>query len=103
MKKLSWVDKLLFVINSLFATTLLLSYLLPFIPPSKFSVISIMSLAVPVLIIINLLFLLYWLIKLKRQFILSALILLIGYQQINSFYQLAEKKVLLNEDLKIIS
>ena len=86
MKKLSWIDKLLFVINSLFATILLLSYLLPFIPPSRFSSISIMSLLVPVLILINLLFAVYWIVKLKRQFILSILVLLIGFQHVNSFY-----------------
>lgn len=103
MKKLSWVDKLLFVINSLFTTVLLLSYLLPFIPPSRFSSLSIMSLVVPVLILINLLFSIYWIVKLKRQFILSILILLLGFQHVNSFYQIAEKKVLLTDDIKIMS
>ncbi|MFB0938876.1 MAG: endonuclease/exonuclease/phosphatase family protein [Urechidicola sp.] len=103
MKKLSWVDKLLFVINSLFATILLLSYLLPFIAPSRFSSISIMSLVVPLFILINLFFVIFWIIKLKRQFILSSLVLLIGFQQVNSLYQIAEKKVLLTEDIKIMS
>lgn len=103
MKKISWLDKLLFVINSLFATILLLSYLLPFIPPSRFSSISIMSLVVPVLILINLLFAIYWIVKLKRQFILSALVLLVGFQYVSSFYQLDEKKILLTDDIKIMS
>ena len=62
-----------------------------------------MSLLVPVFILINLLFSIYWMVKLKRQFILSILVLLVGFQQVNSFYQLAEKKILLTDDIKIMS
>ena len=103
MRKLSWFNKLMFVINSLFATILLLSYLLPFISPKTFPSISLLSLTVPALILINIAFLIYWLIKLKRQLLLSLFVLLIGFKTINSFYQVAEKKVLLNDDLKIMS
>ncbi len=103
MKKLSWVDKLLFVINSLFAFLLLLSYIIPFIPPSRFSSISILSLIIPVLLVINLLFAVYWIVKLKKQFIVSILVLLIGFQHVNALYQIAEKKILLTDDIKIMS
>ncbi|AOW19980.1 endonuclease/exonuclease/phosphatase family protein [Urechidicola croceus] len=103
MRNLSWFGKLIFVINSLFATILLLSYLQPYISPILFPQFSILSLAVPGLIIINLLFLIYWLIKLKRQFFLSTIVLIIGFQFLNSFYRISEKKVLLNDDLKIMS
>ena len=103
MKKLSWLNKLLFVLNSLFAFLLLLSYLIPFISPNSFPTISIFSLVVPVLIIVNILFTIYWVIKLKKQFLLSTLILLIGFQYINSLYKISEKKILLNDDVKIMS
>ncbi len=103
MRKLSWLNKLVFVINSLFATILLLSYLLPYISPKTFPTISLLSLTVSALILINIAFLIYWLIKLKRQFLLSLFVLMIGFQTINSFYQVAEKKVLLNDDMKIMS
>ncbi|MCF6280009.1 MAG: endonuclease/exonuclease/phosphatase family protein [Flavobacteriaceae bacterium] len=103
MRKLSWVNKLIFVVNSLFATILLLSYLLPYISPKKFPSISILSLIVPALILINIAFAIYWLIKLKKQFLLSALILIIGFNTVNSFYKISEKKILLNDDLKIMS
>lgn len=103
MKKLSWVDKLIFVINSLIAVALLFTYLVPFISPNSFPLISLLSLTVPVLIIINLLFIVYWIIKLKKQFFLSTLILIIGFQTINSFYQLSETKILLTHDLKVMS
>jgi endonuclease/exonuclease/phosphatase family metal-dependent hydrolase len=49
-----------------------------------------MSLSVPILLIINLLFFVYWLVKLKKQFILSLFILLIGYNQVLSFFKLSD-------------
>ena len=103
MKKLFWLNKLLFILNSLFAFLLLLSYLIPFISPNRFPTISIFSLVVPVLIIVNILFSIYWVIKLKKQFLLSTLILLVGFQYINSLYKISEKKILLNDDVKIMS
>jgi endonuclease/exonuclease/phosphatase family metal-dependent hydrolase len=49
-----------------------------------------MSLSVPILLIINLLFFVYWLVKLKKQFILSLFVLLIGYNQVLSFFKLSD-------------
>lgn len=103
MKKLSLLDKLLFAINSILAATLLISYLSYFISPNSFSIFSVLSLAVPFLIIINAIFAIYWLIKLKKQFLVSSLVLLIGFQYISKFYGLSEKKILLVDDLKIMS
>ncbi len=103
MKKLSVLDKLLFVVNSLLATLLLIAYLGYYISPNTLSLFSFLSLAIPILIIVNLLFVIYWLLKLKKQFLLSTIILLIGYQYITKFYSLSEKKVLLIDDIKIMS
>jgi len=103
MKKLSILDKLLFSINSILAALLLISYLGIYISPNTFSFFSFLSLTVPFLIIINLLFVCYWLVKLKKQFLLSTIILLIGFQYIAKFYSFSEKKVLLSKDIKIMS
>jgi endonuclease/exonuclease/phosphatase family metal-dependent hydrolase len=103
MKKLSAIDKLLFVVNSLLATVLLISFLSYYISPNSVSLISFLSLSVPFLIILNLIFVLFWLLKLKRQFLLSAFVLFIGYQYINKLYSFSEKKVLLVDDVKIMS
>jgi len=103
MKKLALTDKLLFVINLLLATILLISYLGYYISPDSISVISFLSLSVPFLITLNLVFAVFWMLKLKRQFLLSTLVLIIGYQYITKFYSLSEKKVLLTNDVKIMS
>ncbi|WP_405199237.1 endonuclease/exonuclease/phosphatase family protein [Christiangramia sp. LLG6405-1] len=85
MKNLNLFDKLVFVLNSLAATALLFSYLLPHVPPKTFPLLSVLSLGVPVLIILNALFLVYWLIRLKRQLLLSLIVLLLGYNYISVF------------------
>ena len=103
MKKLSILDKLLFIINSLLAALLLFSYLGYYISPNTYSLFSFLSLVIPFLIIVNLLFIIYWILKFKKQFLLSTLILLIGFQYITKFYSFSEKKVLLTNDVKIMS
>ncbi|MBV1888430.1 MAG: hypothetical protein KUG51_03995 [Urechidicola sp.] len=103
MKNLSWGNKLIFLINSLVAIALLLTNLLPYISPKSAPSLSVFSLSVPVLIVLNVLFVVYWSIKLKKQFLLSAIILLIGFQQVSSFFKLSNKEVFLNDDLKIMS
>lgn len=103
MKKLSWFNKFVFFINSIAAVLLLFAYLAPFISPVSFPKIIFLTLLTPVLILINIGFTVYWLVKLKRPFFLSAVVLLIGFQHINAFYKLSEKKVLLNDDVKIMS
>ena len=90
MKNLNFIDKLLYFVNSILATLLLFSFLLQFIKPSLFPYLSFMSLSVPILLIINLLFFVYWLVKLKKQFILSLFVLLIGYNQVLSFFKLSD-------------
>ena len=103
MKKLSLFNKLLFFINSVLATVLLLSYLLPFLSPKSAPAFAVLSLLVPFLIIINLIFFVYWLIKLKKQCILSGFVLAIGWLFASPFYKFSEKKILLNNDIKIMS
>ena len=78
MKKLSFLDKVLYLINSLLAILLLFSYSLQYLSPKSFPVLAVLSLFVPVLIILNLIFLIYWVIKLKKQFLISFIFLTLG-------------------------
>lgn len=92
MNKLNLFDKLVFFFNSLAALMLLLSYILPYIEPKKFAFLSVLSLGVPVLILVNLLFLLYWLLTVKRQLLLSLIILILGYGNVISLYKFSASK-----------
>jgi vancomycin resistance protein VanJ len=103
VKNLSIFNKIVYILNSLIATVLLLSFLLPYISPKTIPVFAILSLFVPFLIIINLAFALYWLLQLKKQFLLSSIILAIGWLFSTPFYKLTENNFSLNDDVKVMS
>lgn len=88
-KKLNTIDKVIYLVNSFFAVILLLSFGVQFIRPSISPFFSILSLSVPVLIVINLIFCIYWISMLKKQFIVSFFVLFIGYSQIISFFKIS--------------
>ena len=103
MKKYSIVQKLLFFINSVFATVLLLSYVLPFISPKTIPGVAVFSLFVPLLFILNVLFFVYWLLKLHKNLLLSLLILVIGWFASPPLIKFSNKEIILNNDLKVMS
>lgn len=95
--------KIVLFINSIFATALLLSYVLPFISPKTIPAFAVFSLFVPLLIFINLLFFLYWLTKLHKNIIVSTLVLAIGWFIAPPFFKFSKKDIVLNNDIKIMS
>ena len=101
MKKLKFLGKLMFVVNSLAAFLLLISYLLPYVAPQRFATLSVLSLGVPLLILLNVLFVLYWLIRLKRQVLLSLIVLVLGWSYIGSLYKFSSSETI--EDTNNIS
>lgn len=92
MKNLKGLDKLVFFLNSLIAMMLVLAYLLPYASPKNFALLSVISLAVPLLILLNILFVIYWLLKVKKQLILSLFVLIIGYAYVGSLYKFSSSK-----------
>ncbi len=92
MKKLKFIDKLLWLINKLLAVVLLLSCILPFLAPKTFSFLSVLSLGVGLLMFLNTAFFVYWLVRLKRQYLLSLVVLIIGYFSFGSFYKFSKSK-----------
>ncbi|TSE08633.1 endonuclease/exonuclease/phosphatase family protein [Aquimarina algiphila] len=85
------INKIVFVMNSIAAFALLLSYLLPYVSPKTFPLLSVLSLTVPVFIVINLFFLLYWVILLNKKMILPLTVLLLGVSHVSSLYKLRGK------------
>lgn len=88
----------MFLINSVVAVLLLLSYGLDYVPPKTFSLISVLSLSVPLLIVLNMVFGFYWLIKLKKQLLLSVVVLLVGYNHVLSFYKFSSESSIKSEN-----
>ncbi len=85
-KHLSFGNKLIYSFNLFFAILLIIAYLLPFIPPKLSSILSIINLGLGILLAINVVFMMYWLILLRRQVFLSLLCILIGFNYWNSIY-----------------
>ncbi len=91
MKKLGFFGKLIFWCNSLVAFLLVVSFVLPYLKPSSFPTLSLLSLLVSPLILLNLLFALYWLIQFKRPFWLSFAVLVIASFQFSSFFEFSSE------------
>jgi len=85
LRNLSFINKILFLINSFFLIGQILSYLAPFVSPNIFWLIAFFGLLFPVFFILNLLFLSYWFIGMKKPFWANLIVLLIGMSSINTF------------------
>ena len=104
MRDLSFFDKILFAANLIFAILLLFSCAVPHISVANFPFLSVLSLAVPILVIINLFFLIYWFFRRKKQFVWSLLILVLGYFFLGSFFRFKFSEApVLEEDLSVMS
>lgn len=104
MKNLSFLEKFIFLVNSILAVLFLISLVIPYIKPSIFPYFSILSLFSPLIILINILFIFYWIAKLKKQFLLSVLILLIGYSSVLTFINFSNNSSYMTENkVSIIS
>lgn len=86
-KKLGLFNRILYWINLVVAFLLVVSFILPYVPPKSFPTISLLSLAVFPLLILNFLFVIYWLIKLKRKIVISLIVLIIAHFHFGSFFQ----------------
>ncbi|MGB5497605.1 MAG: endonuclease/exonuclease/phosphatase family protein, partial [Maribacter sp.] len=104
VKQLSIGNKFIFFINIVVAIFLLMACAGPIVPAHIFPFLPFLSISVPVLILINLLFLGYWLFSRKKQFLLSFCTLIIGYFFLDSFFYLNFSTArILDEDLSIMS
>ncbi|NMH29362.1 endonuclease/exonuclease/phosphatase family protein [Flavobacterium silvaticum] len=87
MKKLSWFNRIVFGFNILITILTVMAYALPFLAPKLFPFFSVFTLFLPFFLILNGLFFCYWALLLKKQILLSALVLLAGITFINKFYK----------------
>ncbi len=95
MKNLSWFNKVIFFFNIVLTILTFLAYVLPFLAPKWFPILSVLTLILPLFLIVNALFFGYWALQLKKQMFLSGLVLLLGITFINKFYKFSssEKEV----------
>jgi endonuclease/exonuclease/phosphatase family metal-dependent hydrolase len=93
MKKLSGFNKMMFVFNMVLTVLTFIAYILPFLAPKLFPFLSVFTLVMPLMLILNFLFFLYWLLQTKRQMLLSGLVLLLGITFISKCYKFSSKNL----------
>nr|WP_315164799.1 endonuclease/exonuclease/phosphatase family protein [uncultured Flavobacterium sp.] len=91
MKNLSWFNKGMFFLNIVLTVLTFSAYLLPFLAPKAFPLLSVLTLFMPLFFIFNGLFFIYWAFQFKKRMILSGLVLLMGITFINKFYKFSAK------------
>lgn len=103
MKSLSLGNKILFLFNNIFALLLVLAYTTSYISPASFPVLAILNFSIPILWGINILFVLIWLIKFKRHFFLSLIIIALGWFHFNKLFVFSNTQKIGNNGLKVMS
>ncbi len=94
----------MFFLNIVLAISTFIGYVLPFLAPKLFPILSVLTLCLPLLLILNLLFFGYWAIQFKKQILLSGLVLLMGTTFINKFYKFSSQELPKEEkDFKVMS
>jgi endonuclease/exonuclease/phosphatase family metal-dependent hydrolase len=104
MKDLSWFNKMMFFLNIVLTVSTFVAYVLPFLAPKLFPLLSVLTLFMPLFFILNGLFFLYWGFQFKKRMILSGLVLLMGITFINKFYKFSTQEYPENEkDFTVMS
>lgn len=106
MKKIPFLRWIFFSLNILAAFALLLSYTASFIDPKAIWMIAFFGLAYPFLLLANILFVIYWLFRLKLHILLSLAVIIAGWQHHQNIFAFrSEKQTTIKSDstLKVLS
>ncbi|MEM8527541.1 MAG: endonuclease/exonuclease/phosphatase family protein [Bacteroidota bacterium] len=84
-------------------TLTLLSYLSPYINPNHFWPIALLGLIYPILLVLNLFFIFYWLIKKRRYFLFSLTCVLLGWSFLTKNVGFNKENLSEEQRVKILS
>jgi hypothetical protein len=82
-RPLGWFSKFVLILNCIAIIGLLFSYLAPYVNPKSFWPIAFMGIAYPILLLVNIVFILYWLFRKPTAALISILSLLIGWNTLD--------------------
>ena len=99
---LSFANKIILLINGVVGGILLFAYLLPFIPPRYFEYASL-SVFTPLLMLVNIGFIVLWLLRRQWLFLFSAVLFLIVLPFMHRFVQFSKSKPAPKDHLSIMS
>ena len=91
-KSLGFVSKSILIINVFVVFLLLLSYLAPLVEPQTFWPIAFMGIAYPIFLLINILFILFWLFRKPSYALVSFIAILIGWKSFSKNFGFTSSK-----------
>ena len=83
-----FTDRVVLILNILGAAGMLMAYLAPSVNPARMVLPALFGLAYPYLLMLHLAFLCYWLIRLKKEILISILVILLGWNHLNNLIPL---------------
>lgn len=99
--KKTFFNGLIYSLNIFVALGLLASYLAYYIPPSSFSFFAFFALAYPILLGINILFIIYWILRRRIKIMVSVLVILIGLGHFGKLYKFGDNTELITNEKKL--
>lgn len=102
-RQLSLFNKILLWLNYIVAVSLLIAVSAKYISPHLFWLMAFFGLAFPYLVLLNLLFVVYWLSQFRREAILSLVIILLCSLTMRKYAQVTFSNKGSNNDLKVTS
>jgi len=83
-----FTDRVVLILNILAAIAMLIAYLAPVINPARMFFPALFGLAYPYILIVHLVFICYWLIRLKEEILISVIVTLLGWSYLNNLLPL---------------
>ena len=87
MRKYPILRGIIFLLNIIAAILLVMALLASYIPPSEFAIFSIIALIYPILLFINLLFISFWIIFKSKYWLISFILILLGFNNLRNNFQ----------------
>ncbi|MDP1621596.1 MAG: endonuclease/exonuclease/phosphatase family protein [Bacteroidales bacterium] len=96
---------ILYLLNLCAVAGLLASYISGYVSPEKFWILAFFGIAYPILLIINVLFVIFWLLTWKRFIFVSLIAIVAGYNSLFAIYpiRLSKPAVSQSPEIKIVS
>jgi len=88
----SFLRKILLIINVLLALLLIITYLSVYVSPATLWIFAFIGLAYPFILLVNLLFILFWIIFRKWYFMISVFCIALGWNTVRTYFQFQPRK-----------
>lgn len=102
-RRLSLFNRILLWVNYLVVVSLLISVSAKYISPQLFWLIAFFGLAFPYLVLLNLLFVIYWIGQFRREALFSLLVILFCFFTVRKYVQVTFSNTGSNNDIKVTS